>query len=70
MSRDLFEKRFLVLNTIAEKVSQQIMNITDLGASEVIIGGIADSVLILNGRYKNLNHDEIDEIVEILKEKL
>ena len=56
-----------MLNTIAEKVSQQIMNITDLGASEVIIGGIADSVLILNGRYKNLNHDEI---VEILKEKL
>lgn len=47
-----------------------VMNITDLGASEVIIGGIADSVLILNGRYKNLNHDEIDEIVEILKEKL
>lgn len=44
-----------------------VMNITDLGASEDMIEGIADSTLILNDGYKTLNHEEI---VEILKESL
>lgn len=44
-----------------------VMNITELGASEDMIEGIADATLILNGGYKTLNHQEI---VEILKESL
>lgn len=44
-----------------------VMNITELGASEDMIEGIADATLILNGGYKTLNHEEI---VEILKESL
>ena len=43
------------------------MNITDLGASEDMIEGIANSTLILNGGYKSLNHEEI---VQILKQSL
>ena len=41
-----------------------VMNITDLGASEDMIEGIANSTLILNGGYKSLNHEVI---VQILK---
>ncbi|HIV18305.1 MAG TPA: iron-containing alcohol dehydrogenase [Candidatus Merdivicinus intestinigallinarum] len=44
-----------------------VMNISQLGASAEMIGGIADSTLIMNGGYKTLNRDEI---VEILKECL
>ena len=44
-----------------------VMNITDLGASEDMIEGIANSTLILNGGYKSLNHVEI---VQILKQSL
>lgn len=44
-----------------------VMNITDLGASEDLIEGIANSTLILNGGYKSLNHEEI---VQILKQSL
>lgn len=44
-----------------------VMNITDLGASEDMIEGIANSTLILNGGYKSLNHEEI---VQILKQSL
>lgn len=43
------------------------LNITELGANEDMIEGIADSTLIMNGGYKVLNRDEI---VEILKESL
>lgn len=44
-----------------------VMNITDLGASEDMIEGIANSTLILNGGYKSLNHEEI---VQILNQSL
>lgn len=44
-----------------------VMNITDLGATEDMLEGIADATLILNGGYKNLNHKDI---VEILKKSL
>lgn len=44
-----------------------VMSITDLGASEDMIEGIANSTLILNGGYKSLNHEEI---VQILKQSL
>lgn len=43
------------------------LNITELGANEDMIEGIADSTLIMNGGYKVLNRDEI---VEILKKSL
>lgn len=41
-----------------------VMNITDLGASEDMIEGIADSTLILEGGYKTLNHEEIAKILK------
>lgn len=44
-----------------------VMNISDLGATEDMIEGIADGTLIMQGGYKVLEHDEI---VEILKESL
>lgn len=44
-----------------------VMNISQLGATEDMIEGIADGTLIMPGGYKVLEHDEI---VEILKESL
>lgn len=44
-----------------------VMNISQLGATEDTIEGIADGTLIMSGGYKVLNHDEI---VEILKESM
>ena len=44
-----------------------VMNISELGADEGMIEGIADGTLIMPGGYKVLEHDEI---VEILKESL
>ena len=44
-----------------------VMNISDLGATEDMLEGIADGTIILPGGYKVLEHDEI---VEILKESL
>ena len=43
------------------------LNITELGADESMIEGIADGTFILEGGYKTLTRDEI---VEILKESL
>ena len=44
-----------------------VMNISELGATEDILEGIANSTIILPGGYKVLEHDEI---VNILKESL
>ena len=44
-----------------------VMNITELGASEDMIEGIADATRIMKGGYKVLGRDEI---VKILKESL
>ena len=44
-----------------------VMNITELGADESMIEGIADVTIVLPGGYKVLNRDEI---VKILKESL
>lgn len=44
-----------------------VMNISQLGATEDMIEGIADGTLIMPGGYKVLEHNEI---VEILKESL
>ncbi len=44
-----------------------VMNISDLGATEDMLKGIADGTIILPGGYKVLEHDEI---VKILKESL
>ena len=44
-----------------------VMNISDLGATEDMLEGIADGTIILPGGYKVLEHDEI---VKILKESL
>ena len=44
-----------------------VMNISQLGATEEMIEGIADGTLIMPGGYKVLEHNEI---VEILKESL
>ncbi len=44
-----------------------VMNITELGATEDMIGGIADGTLIMPGGYKVLNREEI---INILKESL
>ena len=41
-----------------------VMNISQLGASAEMIGGIADSTLIMNGGYKILNREEIAEILK------
>ena len=43
------------------------MNISELGATEDMVEGIADGTLIMDGGYKVLNRDEI---VEILKTSL
>ena len=43
------------------------LKISELGATEDMIEGIADATFILNGGYKVLNRDEI---VKILKESL
>lgn len=44
-----------------------VMNITDLGATEDMIPGIADSTILLTDGYKALTKDEV---VEILRESL
>ena len=44
-----------------------VMNISDLGATEEMLEGIAGGTIILPGGYKVLEHDEI---VEILKESM
>ena len=44
-----------------------VMNISDLGATEEMLEGIADGTIILPGGYKVLEHEEI---VEILKENM
>lgn len=44
-----------------------VMNISDLGATEDMLEGIADGTIILPGGYKVLEHNEI---IEILKESL
>lgn len=44
-----------------------VMNITELGATEDMIEGIADGTLIMPGGYKVLNREEI---INILKESL
>ena len=44
-----------------------VMNISDLGATEDMLEGIADGTIILPGVYKVLEHNEI---IEILKESL
>ena len=44
-----------------------VMNISELGATEEMIEGIADATLILEGGYKKLDRDEI---VRILRESL
>ena len=44
-----------------------VMNISDLGATEDLLEGIADGTIILPGGYKVLEHNEI---IEILKESL
>ena len=43
------------------------MNISELGATEEMVEGIAGATLILKGGYKVLEHEEI---VKILKESL
>ncbi len=43
------------------------MNITELGAKEDMLEGIADATLVMNGGYKVLSRDEI---VQILKESM
>lgn len=44
-----------------------VMNLTELGVTEDMVGGIADSTLVLDGGYKVL---EREEIVKILRESL
>ena len=44
-----------------------VMNISELGATEDMLEGIADGTIVLPGGYKVLEHDEI---VKILKESL
>ena len=41
-----------------------VMKISDLGATDDMIEGIADATIILNGGYKVLDRDEV---VQILK---
>ena len=43
------------------------MNISELGASEDMLEGLADDTLVMNGGYKVLSRDEI---IQILKESL
>ena len=44
-----------------------VMKLSELGATEEMIGGIADGTLIMQGGYKILTRDEV---VEILKESM
>ena len=44
-----------------------VMNIKELGVTEDMLDGIADSTFIMEGGYKVLSHDEV---VEILKESM
>ena len=44
-----------------------VMNISELGATENMLEGIANGTIIMTGGYKVLHHDEV---VEILKESL
>ena len=44
-----------------------VMNISELGATEEMLEGIADGTLVMPGGYKVL---ERDEIMEILKESM
>ena len=44
-----------------------VMKISELGANEEMIEGIADATIILNGGYKVLDRDEV---VQILKESM
>ena len=44
-----------------------VMNISDLGVTEDMIEGIADSTLIMTGGYKVLNRDEV---IAVLRESL
>ena len=44
-----------------------VMNISELGATEDMIEGIANGTIIMSGGYKVLDHDEI---IKILKESL
>ncbi len=44
-----------------------VMNITDLGVTEDMIEGVADSTIILDGGYKVLTRDEV---ISILKDSL
>lgn len=41
-----------------------VMNISDLGVTEDMLEGIAESTLIMNGGYKVLNHSDIIEILK------
>ena len=40
-----------------------VMNISDLGAKEEMLDGIADGTLIMQGGYKVLDRDEVKEIL-------
>ena len=40
-----------------------VMNISELGASEEMIDGIADGTLIMQGGYKILDRDEVKQIL-------
>lgn len=44
-----------------------VMNISELGATEEMLEGLADATLIMNGGYKVLSRDEI---AQILKESM
>ena len=44
-----------------------VMNISDLGVTDEMIDGIADSTFIMEGGYKVLTHEDV---VEILKESM
>ena len=41
-----------------------VMKLSDLGVTEDMVEGIADSTIILDGGYKVLNHDEITDIIK------
>ena len=42
-----------------------VMNLSDLGTTEDMIEGIADSTIILEGGYKVLNHQEIVDVLKM-----
>ena len=41
-----------------------VMNISELGATEEMLDGIADGTLIMEGGYKVLDRDEVKEIMK------